>query len=66
MYIRQRDFGIFYYKTNHISASEVRRGRDLYFWKEIVSGRTACLDRGPRVGHLAPASEVAGGFTIPF
>jgi hypothetical protein len=53
-----------------IPASKVRRGRDLHFWKEvaetIVAGRTACLDRRPCHGHLAPASEVAGGHTLPF
>jgi hypothetical protein len=24
------------------------------------------LDRGPRLGRLAPASEVAGGHALPF
>jgi hypothetical protein len=66
---------LFLQQTNHILASNsILRGRDLHFWKElaetiyehIVSGRTACLDRGPRLGRLAPASEVAGGHTLPF
>jgi hypothetical protein len=75
---RQRDFGIFYNKLITFRpltpASEIRRGHDLHFWKKvaetiwehIVSGRTACLDRGPHLGRLALASEVAGGHTLPF
>jgi hypothetical protein len=69
---RQCVFGIFTTKLITFRpptlSSEVRRGWDLHFWKEvaemIVSGRTACLDSRPCHGHLAPASEVAGGSTF--
>jgi hypothetical protein len=40
----------------------------LYTYGLFIYSTKACL-RGkklPRLGHLAPASEVAGGHTLPF